>query len=340
MAGEMTDKEANALFAQVSKAVHDSDGIKLTELMDKEVVLDEPQVVEIEDPALEKKEEPVVEDDTETKDAPSEKTEEAVAKVDDKAVEPTEMEKLQTQLAQLSKENHSLRSQAGRVPHVQRRIQELDKKLEELANAKSSPASQTAAKIQPKVDELLKGIKETDSDLADAIAKAITAATSGVAEDAHTKERDTLEFLRSQEYRSYQEQESHRLLEMFPNAIEVFKSTSWAEWRKQQSPRVAGLADSDTAEDVAFAFQKYRTDMIAAHPELAEVKVDITATTGVINSEAANAAKRLETERQRKKETSVTVGSSNASGKVGMPDDPSALFAKFSEDIRKQRTGG
>jgi hypothetical protein len=360
MSDEMTEQEAQKLFNEVGKALKDDDNVKLTELMTAEITsADETETKEVvEETRTETKEEvkekteasketpangaASTEAATETKEVkktPPIKAESGEQKDTTKVVEVSEADKLKEQLAKLSKENHDLRSQAGRVPHVQRKIQELDKKLAELAKANSTPSSQPSAKIKPEVDELLKGIKETDPDLANAIAKAIGKASDAVTQDTRAKETETLQFLRNQEYQTYQAAEASRLLELYPNAVAVFKSPSWTEWKQGQSARIAGLADSDTADDVAVAFNKYTADMIQKYPDLAKSQTHVEATPSQAASESAAAAQKVEAERQRKLKTSANVGSPNAAGKVGMPDDPGALFAKYSEEIRKQRTG-
>lgn len=331
---EMTEKEARSQFNQISNAIRNNDVEKLSAIMDKEVSEEETpseptpaEVVEETKPELEeaKEETPAPLEEAET--------------VEPKEEAPSELDKLRDQLEKVSKENHSLRSQAGRVPHVQRKLQELDKKLEEIEKQRTSPLSQPSSKTQPKVVELLKGIKETDPDLADAIAAAIAEATNGVAEEIHAAKRDNIQLIRQNEVASYQEAEASRLLQMYPNAPEVFTSPSWTEWKKEQSSGIVNLATSDNADEVAYAFKKYAEDMVIRYPELAKSEDKKAEPTAVVKDEPSEKAQQVEAERQRKKATSVTIGSANAPGKVGMPDDPDALFKKISEEIRKTITG-
>lgn len=329
----LTDKEAAALFAGVSKAIHENDSVKLSELVEKESP-DEETVVE--DTPPEETQPEVVDDDTKKEETPE--PSETAQTDDDKnkpTVQLTEVEKLQAQLDKVAKENHALRSQAGRVPHVQRRIKELDAKLEELTKLQASPSSQPSAKIQPKVSELLKGVRETDPELADAVQAAITAAMAQVAEEMNTKEKATVSLLREQEFSVYQDQEVNRLLEMYPNASEVFSSPSWSAWKKEQSAGIANLAMSDHADEVAVAFEKYTADMLAKYPELGEQVKGHTEPNA-----AADRARQVEAERKRKLAQTPNVGTPNAAAKQGMPDDPQALFEKYSEEIRKKMSGG
>ena len=339
MSNELTDKEAQALFNQVSKSIQNDDSEKLSSLMEQEVTEEVTPTEEVKPEDVEESTEQPADEDSKEEVTPSdEKTEEADDEKKEEVAEPDELTKLRDQLAKVSKENHALKSQAGRVPHVQRKLQELDKKLEEIAKLKASPSSQPSAKIKPKIDELLKGVKSTDPELADAIAAAIAEATDGLASDSITNEEKVLQIIRDNEYQTHQDQEATRLLEMYPNAPEVFASSSWAEWKSTQSKRMQGLATSDSADDVATAFELYARDMVAKHPELAETKAAKEETPAVKSAEALK-AEQIEAERKRKKESSANVSNPSAPGKVGMPDDPEALFKKFSEQIRKDITG-
>lgn len=143
MSGELTDKEAQALFNSTSKALRDNDDEKLSQLLDKDTPIELEPVA---DPLAEKPEavtEPVVEGKEGTPPVKAEPIAEQTTPT------PTELELLKQKLDKVSKENHDLRSQAGRVPAVQRRISELDKKLADLeAKSKAAPTSQTADDVK------------------------------------------------------------------------------------------------------------------------------------------------------------------------------------------------
>lgn len=330
---DLTQQDAERLFNNVSKAVKDNDLEKLDTLYASPAPEDEveEEQPEIEQPTPDEEEPAEIEGEeaspsVETDEQPEEEEPEVPA-VD------RELAELKSQLENMKKENHALKSQAGRVPHVQKRLRELDKKLEELQNA--SPSSQTSAKIKPKLDELLQDLKETDSVLADTIAKAIEQATNGVDEQLRTREIESLSFIREQEARSYQAQEAERLLEMHPNAREVFVSPHWSEWKDKQSEGVLALATSSNADDVSKAFKMYAEDMLKEYPDLAKTP----AASMNENPEAAAKAKKIEEERARKKQTAANINSPGGQGKTALPDDPEALFKKFSEQLRKERFG-
>lgn len=336
---ELTEKEAQNIFNATSSAIRENDVEKLAKLALEPEVKDDSGTPSVEQPDPIQPEDTGKETDTPPLDDKSaEKKEEEESKETPKE-ELTELEKLQAQLAAVSKENHALKSQAGRVPHIQSRLQELDRKLEEYTKAKASPSSQPSTKIEPEVQAILKGIKETDPELADAVAKAIAKASDAVAEDSHSREFASVKAQHAETLKQYQDAETERFLEMYPNAKEVFASPSFTGWKSKQSRAVQALIASDNADDVAFTFEKYATDMLAEHPELRTKVENQPVVDEAAAKLAAEKAKQVETERQRKKETAANVGSSNATGKVELPVDADALFKKFSEEIRKDRTG-
>lgn len=303
--------DANKLFNDVTKAMQEDDSNKLSELLAEETPLDEEQP-----------------DDTPLADEPEEiEVEDENSPPEEEAGEEEEndpLAELREQLAAMQKENQSLRSQAGRVPHVQRKLDELDKKLAQLT---ASPSSQASAKITPKVDELLKDIEDTDPVLAKAMKEVVAAAVDGIDDEYRSREIENLTALREQEAKAHQEAEIARLLEMYPMAPEVFASPQWTEWKKEQPDHILNLAQSNSADAVAMAFDLYARDMQAQYPELA-------AKLG--GNEKAN---KVEEERHRKKQTAANLDRPNVPAKDKGPTNPEALFAKYSEEIRKEIHG-
>lgn len=348
MSNELSDADAQKLFNEIANA--NGDPLKLDALLaSSDVVTDEgkPEEVVEETQVPEEVVEETPTDETPVPEAAKEEDTPAIeSKPEDtpaaevKTEEDPTLVELRAQLEKLSKENHALKSQAGRVPHVQRRLKELDQKLEELAQKAASPSNHPSATIQPKVLEKLKGIRETDPELADALAAAFAEANTGLADDAINREKQTLTLLREQEVKAYQAAQVELLLEMVPNAAEVVASPSWVEWKKQQSEDILRLANSDHAESVAIAFERYARDMRAKHPELVK-EAPQSAPAQAAKPSDADAAKaaQIEEERRRKQAAAVSVSSPAAAGKVSLPDDPEALFKKYFEDIQKQRTG-
>lgn len=337
----LSDSDATKLFNQISKSIKDGDDNKLVELLAEPTDSTNTEQVEepAETPTPEVPEESATPESKESAPSDDEGTEQPDEK-EEKEETPeqlSELELIKQKLEKVTKENQTLRSQSGRVPHLQRRMADLDKKLEDLQKQQSSPSNRPSTKVQEKVLEKLKGISETDAELAKAIAEAIGEATDEVAPDPHRQEIETIKLLREDTSREYREHELNRLLEMYPNAPEVFASTSWIEWEKRQSKGVLALSRSDNADDVSMAFDKYAKDMVAQYPELAP-KEEAKPATPVATQNTQ--AEQIEKERQRRRESTPNLGTPSSAGKVSLPDDPEALFSLYSDQIRKQRQGG
>lgn len=330
MVNPLTEKDSAKLFNEVSQAMQEDDSVKLSTLLAQETPEEEqptqdPPEEEEQPEELEGKEEnsPLTDEETGADDTEEEK-------------EPTEAEKqlaeLRAQLEAAKRDNQALRSQAGRVPSIQRKLAEVDKKLAELTAP--TPSSQASTKIQPKVEKLLEGIKETDPALADSIAKALGVAIEGVDEELRTSQINNLKAEREQVTQDYLEEQRERLLSVYPNAPEVFASPHWAEWKKSQPAHVQALATSDSADAVAMAFELYAKAMVEKYPELnKEGSKETPAST------ENEQAKKLEEARQRKKKDSVDMGTSRATARDKEPTDPLALFEKFSQEIAKELKG-
>ena len=331
-------RDAEDLFNNISKSLRSGDPTELRGIMD--VNDDEPEVttpdeedVENDSPVEDQPDDtPVDTNDEEEEEDPSDDTPKEPA--DDNDEEPDEedpLKELKAQLEALRQENHTLKSQAGRVPHVQRRLKEIDKKLEELAKRRTSPSDSPSAKIQPKVKERLEAIRKTDPELAEVIEAAITDATEGMTQEIFSREEQSLSLQREHELQAFREEQAQALLAKHPNAADVFNSPAWAEWKNEQSPGIRALAESEYANEVSEAFERYANDMVKKFPELASKE------NAVVPEQEK--ARQIEEERKRKKKTAVVTDSPQAAGKVKMPDDPNALFEKYSAQIRKERLG-
>lgn len=329
-----TDKDDEKLFAQMSSAIREQEFDKIDELVASPEKEDKPEPEKHEEIPEEPEKETPPEDGGKETPADKEQPEKKEEEKKEVPAEKTDQEKLAEALGILEKvqqENHNLRSQAGRVPHLQRQIQQIDKKLEELKEHATSPSSRPSTKLNEKFTQKLSKIRDADPELADVLAELLTDATDGVVTDLRSAEEQSLHNQREAVSKEIKEAEVSRLLEMYPNAPAVFQSDSWKNWEEKQTRQTRLMANSDSADDVAWAFEKYAKDMLALHPELAQKKEAEPAH----NDEAA----KIEAERQRKKETSVTVGSPTSPGRQQKPDDEKALFEEFSKQIRKEITG-
>ena len=341
MTTELTEAEAQKLFHEVSQSIRTNDTLKLDELVDVKPVEGNPEPEEL--PAVVEEQPPVeepVQEAPSSNDGTQEPTppvvaEEEPAKTD--AQTPDELATLKAQLEGLKKENHHLKSQAGRMPHLQSRVKDMDKKLEELRTQLNSPSSQPSTKIKPELQKKLAKLRETDPELADVIEEASTATADGTHRERIQAEIDSTEALRKSEYEAYHAAQWGKLVEEVPNADKIFKGKHWTDWKGEQSKAIQALASSDDADDVIFAIRKYEQDMIAKYPELAP-KVETPAVPAP-DAAAAEKAKQIEQQRAQRKQTSVVATSPSAPAQVTSPSDATSLFNKFSDEIRKARLG-
>lgn len=344
MSPELSDKEADALFSQLSGALVDNDPVKLDELLKTEdVKVDEPV---IEDDKDDTEQPDLIEDDKEADDPADKQDDDTQDPPEDKKPEddsdkktdnqPDELADLRAQLDKLKqdkekadKDLHHLRSQAGRMKAMSRNMQKYDEKLEEIQKQLTSPSNRPSANVLEKVKTKLKNIEDIDPELASLLEVTLGEALDGVATSNLNREKETIELLREREVAAYEADEAQRLLAMYPNAVEVFNSQAWKEWKKDQPKGIVALAESSNADEVSTAFQLYQQAMITKYPDLQKQPEKPAP------SQPDPKALEIEKERERKKANSASVASPKAQGKVGLPDDPDALFNKFYEQIRK-----
>lgn len=298
------------LFREISKAVAESDIDALDRLAVPEPT-PEPEKVE--------------EEEEEAKTEEGDKTPEPEVQVDDK---DTEIAKLKEELDKQSRTVHQLRSDAGRVPALQRRLAELDKKLQEVAAAPKKSAAEAREDTRV-LNEKLAQIKEADPLLAEAIEASIDA----LRQEQDSKLAATHKLLESQAKKTDEElfeKEWTKLVTAVPNAQEVFEHPLWEEWKGQIPPNLHNLATSIYADEVMLALEQFTKFVVSKHPELAPkqepAKEEPKQPEPVVKDPAAE---RLAAEREKKLKT-PTPGSSNAVvEKDSLPTDPDKLFAHF-----------
>lgn len=331
---DLTEQEAQRLFVDVSQALQSDDSTKLSDLLAQETPVVEEQPVE-ETPAEEpEEEEEEVEESTEPSDDDKEDKEDKSADepADDKKKDDEDpLVALRAEIEELRKKQQTVSSQAGRVPSIQRRLEQYDKRLAELAQA---TPGQTTQKVKPKIEEALKELEETDPALAKTIATVMEQALGSVDEDSNAKEIERIKSLRDDEYADYVAEQRDILLDKYPNAVEVFASKHWKDWKAEQPKHIVELASSDSAEAVAMALDIYRRDMLEKYPELNKQE-EQPKEEPVVNERA----KQIEEERKKNQSQSVNLESGKSPAKSKEPADPEALFKAYSEKIRKEITG-
>lgn len=322
---DLSQEEASKLFASVSKAMQSDDSTKLSELLTQETPIEEQPIEEeapVETPELEEETEEVdtSEDDKEEEDKSSDEDDK-----DKKSDDP--LEALRNEIAELRKAQQSASSQLGRVPSIQRRLSEYDKKLAELSKATSS---QTSEKAKPEIEAALKDLEDTDPALASTLKTILGKALGSVDEEAHAREIANLQSARDREYADYVAEQKNILISKYPNVGEVFGSDHWQAWKKEQKQHILDLATSDNAEAVIMALDMYRADMLAKYPDLNKKPEEKEV---VVVDERAQ---KIEEQRKQSQQRAANIDGGKTPARVKEPADPEALLKKFFDDIQKQ----
>ena len=310
-----TEKQEQDLFLEISKAIREDDHATLDRLVTSEEPKEEEKVVEEE--VVPKEEESVVKETVkeETKDD-GEQEEEAPKEAVD------ELTKLREELEAQRTLNHKLKSDAGRVPSLQRKLAEVDKQLREMS-AKTNPSAATTREDKRVLSEKLAQIKEHDPLLADAVMDIVNDAISELRQDLEPKVAAAEKAVFTKEMEETLETEMQKLEAVVPNAMEVFQSPAWTAWKADLPATWRALAESAYAEDVLVALQRYSKDIYERHPELKPADTSKqTTTTAPVNEEAT----RVQQQRD-KKLTTKTPGTASVSAKDTPNLDEDALFA-------------
>lgn len=326
---DISQEEANKLFANVSQAMQADDSDKLSTLLTQETPVEEPAIEDL--PADEPEEEvPEVEDDTTDSDQSDEESEEEdkspeQGDKDKKSDDP--LEALRAEIAELRKSQQAVSSQVGRVPSIQRRLADYDKKLAELSKATSSQASE---KVKPKIEAALKDLEDTDPALASTLKTIIGETLGGVDGEAHAREIANLQAARDAEYADYVAEQKNILLGKYPNVGEVFNGEHWQAWKKEQPRHIVELATSDDAQAVIMALDLYKADMLKKYPDVN--KETVKEEPAVVNEQAA----KIEEGRKQQQARAANLSNGKPPARVKEPSDPEALLKKYFEEIQKQ----
>lgn len=313
---DLTDEQ---LFRKISRSIQEDD----FDTLDSLVIPTEPVVEEVKEPALELAEEVVVSPEGEAKEVP-EVIPEVAAPSDWTASLPKEA---QEELARLRLAEQRQRSESGRVPFLQKKLAELEKKLQEPAASAAALNGQPTSK---ELEEALAQIAEVDPVTAKAL--------SLLRQEAQGSVKKTESILEERETEALLNREFDKLTKMVPQAPQVFQLPEWQEWKESQTPGLMALASSSYADDVVVAIEKFAKDMQVRYPEFAPKPVESPkeAVKEVVPPVVDPKQAALEEQRSRRLAATTPASATPAKTKEGEPSDPEALFAHFSKLIRKE----
>lgn len=169
--------------------------------------------------------------------------------------EPTPTESTD-EMAELRNELHRAKSDAGRVPYLNRRVQELERQL----LARAAPADKPDATALPdKLKERIDSLRAIDPDLADLIEESHNS-NAAVAKQTAAAYNEYVKMQQAKEDEEYTRTEYNKVVASVPEAGDVFRSKEWGTWVGMLSPNHRALAESSDASEVLTALQAFRVD--------------------------------------------------------------------------------
>ncbi len=229
------------------------------------------------------------------------------------------------------KELHRLRSDAGRVPYMQRRLQELERQLRAPKQARSDnkeEVSTEGVELPPAVKARYDAIREVDPDLADALEETAKLAIV-IANDKSKAEVDS--YARAQEERedeAFIQEQLVRLGQIVPDYQKAFNSPQWKQWKDTLTPGRRALAESMYADEVAQALRAFAYDMGQIY--------------GNQNSGGNSAAQETppvtptDVQNARKKKVQASADIKSGTAKVGKELDADALYKEMYDQLAKE----
>lgn len=316
------------LFSRISKSIQSNDFDQLDALVTTEAPAEEPLVAN--EPVVEVAE-PAVAASAEVQEVEEVIPEPAVATPSDwTAGLPKEA---QDELQRLRSTEQKYRSESGRVPFLQKRLAELEKKLQqENQPPRAAVSSGTAPNSNKELQDALAQIQEVDP----VTAKAFELLRQEVAGSAHK----TQSILEQRDEEALLAKEFEKLTKQVPQAPQVFQLPEWQEWKEAQTPGLYELANSSYADDVVVAIEKFAKDMQVRYPGIVEnqttsapkVEEKVEPAPAVVDTKQAAVV-----EQRARRLAATTPASAAPAPKVSSePTDPEALMRHFYAQIMKE----
>lgn len=243
---------------------------------------------------------------------------------------PEVQEKVKALKEERDRLDHRVKSELGRVPALQRKVDELSRKLQDPRPA--TPAGDPQKATTPsKLQEKLAQIRLIDPLLADTLEDISSSVVQPLREDLEAKIKDTTDLVREEREEQLFNQENAKLIAAVPQAHEVFKLPAYRQWVDDQTEGVRTLAKSIFADDVILVLEKFAKEMQSQQ----RVETPAPVTTPPVVVEDPKTTKVVQ-ERERKLAASAPPAVSGvAKAGDGIPDDADALFSYYSQKIRK-----
>lgn len=329
----MTTKNLASNFDSLSKALDANDFEAVSKLMaEEEASTEVPEEQEQEEEELPEETEQEDTSDTSEETETSTNTEdEEAASAASTATTPTETaaEKSAREL-ELEKELQKLRSDAGRVPYIQRRMAELEREVRAYKARESQTTQGKANTADVELDEEtrkeIEALREIDPVMArtlERVAKAAISTAASKVDNAVTtmtqaeQEEDDYKFLMDQKA---------ILVEKIPQADAIFATPEWREWKASLTPNQRAFAESSYATEVEQAIYAFAAAMKAQQGTVAQTTTPAAAAAPSEPSKVSEA---------RSRKTNAAAGVSAPAARKAVELDADDYFKEMYKQIGK-----
>lgn len=240
-----------------------------------------------------------------------------------------EIQKLKDERAQLE---HRVKSELGRVPYLQRKVEELSRQTSQPLTAPVKDAV-AATKTSGKFAERLAQAREVDPALADLLEAMAEEIATPLREELTNEVTQTKQAIADKEYTALWQSEKAKLLELVPQADEVFKHPLYKQWKDEIPENLHRLASSVYADEVVIALEQFAKYAATQAPSAPVTEPQQTPT---VNQAIIETAAKVTADRARKLASgSTSTTASPPRQGTGVPEDPEALFNYLTDKIRK-----
>lgn len=232
---------------------------------------------------------------------------------------------------------HKIKSDEGRVPNLQRKVEEMERKLRQRPEPQAASVTSPAA-AGGKLSERLAQIKDVDPVLYETLEALRDEVTQPLRNELQAKTESIKNEINEEKEKVLFDTQWNKLISVVPRAPEVFKLPAYRQWVNDQSEGMQNLAGSIYADDVLVVLEKFarETQARSAPPQAQPVEATTQTKPTPVPATDDRAAK-IEAERQRKlRGAAPATVSGVAKAGEALPDDPEALFHYYAEKIRKQ----
>lgn len=333
--------EEDDKFAAISRAMSEGDHAALDRLMAAEEGDDSTDVVDTD----KEEDDTQVDSDVKTEnDTPAAVASDEASDVTEAASSAASPDKpgVDSDAEALKTELHRLRSDAGRVPYLQRRLSELERELR-AQQARAPEATANGTKTTKNVEDVeldeqtardLAALKEIDPILAttmERVAKsAIAAANSRV---DHVVTTFTQADAEQEDNRLWIEQKAE-LTRLIPQHEQIFALPEYQQWKASLTPGRRAMAESIYADEVAMALQAFAADMQRTRGNTNQQVAQPAQVTPPVQQPVSAEPTAVQEARNRKVATSAEV--KNPSAKVSAPLNEEDYFREMYQKLGKQ----